>query len=196
VVGDDPTPSGPVGEADDAAADAGADAARPERLLAAYGASLCTQIVSVIPDWVERAVDGIVDAWASAGGDVDRALVGAEAAEAGRRAAADVADRLRAVLSADVDAQSTTPLEVVRSAVVYPTGVLLRAGVPGVVRDAFDEARFPDDAYGLTPASLGAVDPTLVDPARDWGAAKAMAHKARHTGPRSSSRRGPSGIDA
>jgi hypothetical protein len=49
-----------------------------------------------------------------------------------------------------------------------------------VVRDAFEEARFPDDLYGLTPASLGAVDPSLTDAARAWGAAKAMAHKARH----------------
>ena len=117
-------------------------------------------------------------------GGVDRVAVTAQAQEAGRRAAADVAGRLGDLLSADVDAQATTPLEVVRGAVVYPTGVLLRAGVPAVVRDAFDEARFPDDAYGLTPASLGAVDPSLTDPARAWGAAKAMAHKARHGGPR------------
>jgi hypothetical protein len=75
-------------------------------------------------------------------------------------------------------------LEIVRGAVVYPTGVLLRVGVPPVVRDAFDEERFPDDAYGLTPASLAAVDPSLADPARAWGAAKAMAHKARHAPPR------------
>jgi hypothetical protein len=165
VVGDDP-----AGDAD----------ASPERMLAEYGASLCALIVVAVPDWVEREVDRIVDAWDTAGGAVDRAVVRAEAAEAGRRAAADVADRLQVLLSADVDAQSTTPLEVVRGAVVYPTGVLLRAGVPAVLRDSFDEARFPDDAYGLAPASLAAVDPSLADPARAWGAAKAMAHKARH----------------
>jgi hypothetical protein len=49
-----------------------------------------------------------------------------------------------------------------------------------VVRDDFDERRFPDDLYGLTPASLAAIDPALADPARAWGAAKAMAHRARH----------------
>jgi hypothetical protein len=126
-----------------------------------------------------------LDAWSATrpAGSVDRAAVTAEAEEAGRRAAADVATRLQALLSADVDVQSTTPLEIVRRAVVYPTGVLLRAGVPPVVRDAFDESRFPDDAYGLTPASLAAVDESLTDPARAWGAAKAMAHKARHGHP-------------
>jgi hypothetical protein len=131
-------------------------------------------------------VERILDAWAAtpAGGAVDRAGLRTDAEDAGRRAADDVAVRLQSLLSADVDAQTTTPLEVVRGAVAYPTAVLRSAGVPGVVRDSFDEARFPDDHYGLTPASLTAVDASLTDPARIWGAAKAMAHKARHGGPR------------
>lgn len=154
----------------------------PERLLAELGASLSAQIVAVVPGWVERAVAGILDAWVATrpDGGVDRAALRREAKRAGAGAAAEVAGGLQALVGADVDAQWTTPLEVVRAAVVYPTGVLLRAGVPAVVRDSFAEARFPDDAYGLTPASLGAVDASLTDPARAWGAAKAMAHKARH----------------
>jgi hypothetical protein len=155
----------------------------PERTLAERGASLCAQLIAAVPDWVEREVQRLIGAWETAGGDVDGDAVRSAAAEAGRRAAAEVADRLQAVLSADVDAQWTTPLEVVRAAVAYPTEVLRAAGVAPVVRDAFDEARFPDDLYGLTPASLTAVDPRLTDPARAWGAAKAMAHKARHGGP-------------
>ncbi len=174
----------PDGEATAAAGAPGERGPDPQRLLAELGASLCAQIVAAIPDWVEREVERILDAWSAAGADVDRPARRQEARQAGGRAAADVAVRLDALLSADVDAQDTTPLGVVRAAVAYPTGVLLRAGVPAVVRDAFDEERFPDDAYGLTPASLGAVDPSLVDPARAWGAAKAMAHKARHGRPR------------
>ncbi len=166
-----------VGDAAGVGGDAGA-----ERMLAELGATLGAQIVTVVPDWVERQVERLVEAWVTAGGDVDRSALRTEARQAGRRAAEEVAVRLQALLSADVDSQPTTPLEVVRGAVVYPTGVLHRAGVPSVVRDAFDEARFPDDAYGLTPASLDAVDPALTDPARAWGAAKAMAHKARHGG--------------
>jgi hypothetical protein len=169
-----------VGGGVDGAADGDGGA---ERLLAELGAALCAQIVTVVPGWVEGQVRRIVDAWENAGAVVDRIALATEAAGAGRRAAEDVAVRLQDLLSADVDAQSTTPLEVVRAAVVYPTGVLEGAGVPAVVRDAFDEARFPDDAYGLTPASLAAVDPGLTDPARAWGAAKAMAHKARHGSP-------------
>jgi hypothetical protein len=39
---------------------------------------------------------------------------------------------------------------------------------------------FPDDDYGLTPATLAALDPTLKDPALIWGVAKALAHRRRH----------------
>ncbi len=161
---------------------AGGGTPDPDRVLAELGASLGALLVAAVPDWVEREVGRLLDAWVATRppGDVDRTAVESEAEEAGRRAAADVAVHLQALLSADVDAQSTTPLEIVRAAVVYPTGVLLRAGVAPVVRSPFDEARFPDDAYGLIPASLGAVDASLTEPARAWGAAKAMAHKARH----------------
>jgi len=164
---------------------AGGGASDPGRVLAELGASLCAQILVVVPDWVEREVLRILGAWIATDPSpaVARSAVRIDAQEAGRRAAADVAGRLQALLSADVDAQSITPLEVIRAAVVYPTGVLLRAGVPPVVRSSFDESRFPDDAYALTPASLGAVDPSLTAPAREWGAAKAMAHKARHRRP-------------
>jgi hypothetical protein len=156
--------------------------ADPERVLAELGESLCTQLVEAVPAWVIGQVERIIDAWDATApvGGVDREAVSTDALDAGRRAQRLVADRLRALLSADLDAQATTPLEIVRSAVVFPTAVLVRAGVPHVVRDAFDENRFPDDVYGLSPASLGAVDEALTDPARAWGAAKAMAHKARH----------------
>jgi hypothetical protein len=167
-------PDGDAGGAADGG-DGGVD-----RLLAELGASLGAQIVTVVPDWVERQIHRIVDAWDPTATAVDRRALATEAERAGRRAAEDVAGRLGPLLAADVDAQATTPLAVVRAAVSYPTAVLRSVGVPGVVRDAFDEDRFPDDVYGLTPASLAALDPELADPARAWGAAKAMAHRARH----------------
>ncbi len=156
--------------------------ADPERLLAELGATLAARLVEVVPAWVVRETGRIIDAWEAAApaGAVDRPAVAARAADAGRRAQQEVTQRLLTLVAADVDAQVTTPLEIVRAAVRYPTEVLRAAGVPAVVRDAFDESRFPDDVYGLSPASLGAMDESLTDPARAWGAAKAMAHKARH----------------
>jgi len=137
--------------------------------------------VAAVPGWVEAAVARVVDAWEAAHpGVVDRTAAAAAAAAAGRRARAEVARRLGELLSGGSDAQRTTPLAIVRAATVHPTAVLGALGVAPVVRDRFDEGRFPDDVYGLTPASLAAVDPALGPPALAWGAAKAAAHRARH----------------
>jgi hypothetical protein len=147
----------------------------PEEALADLGAELATRVTAAVPAWVVRCVEARLPP-----GRADRARVLDEAEEFGRRAQEDVGAKLAALLSADVDAQRSTPLEVVRSAVSYPTAVLRGAGVAPARRDDFAEARFPDDPYGLTPASLKDVDPEVGDLALAWGAAKAMAHRRRH----------------
>jgi hypothetical protein len=140
------------------------------------GTRLAAAIEAALPGWVEREVRRILLAFS---GTADPAVM-REAAEAGRRAAADVGPVLRRLVAADVDEQWTNPLTLVRQAVRYPTEVLLAAGIPGVVRDEFDETHFPDDEYGLTPLKFSDVDPGLAELGFEWGAAKAMAHKARH----------------
>jgi hypothetical protein len=106
----------------------------------------------------------------------------AEAAAAGVLAIDEVMPRLRELLATDVDEQRTNPLSLLRGAVRYPTEVLRSAGVPAVVRDEFDERAFPDDVYGLTPASFADVDPSLHEPGLTWGAAKAHVHLSRRRG--------------
>lgn len=103
-----------------------------------------------------------------------------DAAEASVRAGAQVSAELVELLQSDIDAQRRTPLQVVRGAVSYPTAVLEAAGVPAIERDRFAEERFPQDHYGLTPASLAALDPALAEMALIWGAAKAATHRRRH----------------
>jgi hypothetical protein len=49
-----------------------------------------------------------------------------------------------------------------------------------VERDSFVERAFPEDAYGLAPASFGDLTPELQDAGLAWGAAKAFEHKRRH----------------
>jgi hypothetical protein len=61
--------------------------------------------------------------------------------------------------------------------------LLAELGVPAVERDEFSVQRFPQDIYGLSPASLADVDPDLAEPGIVWGAAKAFEHKRRHGGP-------------
>jgi hypothetical protein len=140
-------------------------------------------VIEAVPGWIERAVTGRFADWMRSGGDSDpdsKRDITRLAQVAGRQAAAEVSGPLRAMLCSDIDDQRTTPLALVRPLVAHATEVLRRAGVPPVVRDEFQIRRFPDDVYGLTPASLAVVDERVGDLAITWGAAKAMAHRRRH----------------
>ena len=119
-----------------------------------------------------------------AGREVEPAVMAA-AAEAGRKATAEVGEAARELLERDVDEQATTPLTLMRRAVRYPTAVLREAKVPPVDRDEAQQALFPDDPYDLSPASYADVDPRLAEPGLLWGAAKAFAYLKRHKRPES-----------
>ncbi|MFZ6004199.1 MAG: hypothetical protein ACOYXM_09730 [Actinomycetota bacterium] len=97
----------------------------------------------------------------------------ADATEAGETARSLLMEELRVLLTADVDAQRSNPLALIRRAVVHPTRVLHAHGVPPVARDSDAERLFPDDTYDLSPASFAEVDPSLQDLGLEWGAAKA-----------------------
>lgn len=169
----------------------------PDRVLAEVGVELADRVAAVVPGWVVSCVVTVFDAWCEAGAGsasgpvpgpghepagaaAGREAVVAEAEATGKRAGEVIGAQLRALLVSDVDTQRSTPLEAVRAAVTYPTGVLRAAGVAPVERDRFTTERFPDDVYGLTPASLAAVDASLGELSVRWGAAKAAAHRRRH----------------
>lgn len=133
--------------------------------LAAVATALADAVEAALPAWVERAVASRVPILAG--------TVRAAAADAGRRAVADLGPELRTLLAADVDDQRANPLALLRRAVRYPTEVLRDAGVEPVGRDDFAERAFPDDVYDLTPATWADLDPDLHEPGLLWGAAKA-----------------------
>lgn len=143
-----------------------------------YAEALAAAIEAALPGWVVGCVEKVMLAWS--GSFPDR--VGLASRTIGEKAAADIGGEVRRLLSTDVDAQWTTPLELVRSAVRYPTAVLAELGVPPVNRDGFSVQRFPEDVYGLSPASLADLDPSLTDIGVAWGAAKAFEHRRRHRG--------------
>ena len=136
-------------------------------LLREHGRALAEAIIDAIPTWVVRCV-------VTRGGPIG------DAEQAGADAAAAVAPRLRALLTADVDDQRANPLAIVRDAVAYPTRVLERAGVPPPHRSRFDAEHFPEDPYGLVPMTWRDVDESLHEPGLLWGALKARVHKDRH----------------
>jgi hypothetical protein len=142
------------------------------------GLQLADAVEAALPGWVRRSVERVARAWA---GEVASPVL-SRADEEGARAVAEVGPELRRLLTADVDAQWTTPLSLLRGVVRYPTAVLTEAGVPPVVRDDYDERHFPDDRYGLTPRTFADVDPSLHDLGLRWAAAKARASMARHRG--------------
>lgn len=157
-----------------------ADTEDPELALADHAQALADGIEGVLDKWVVGCVVDRVTAWR---GSVDPELRAA-AHEAGQRCRDEVGPEVRGLLLADIDAQSGTPLTILRRAVSYPTEVLAGAGVPHVVRDGFAERMFPDDVYGLAPASLADIDPSLGELGIAWGAAKAFEHRRRHRNPR------------
>ncbi len=130
---------------------------------------LADEVVAALPGWVERCV---AEACERTG--VAPAGLGEQARAASERCAAEIGPPLRELLATDVDAQQTTPLSVLRSAVRYPTQVLADGGVAAPDRDDFDASRFPDDPYGLTPASFADIHPDLGPIGIAWGAAKAF----------------------
>ena len=152
------------------------EAAGDVEMLRRYAEDLADAITRALAPWVERSVATRAEQWRS-GTASER--VRADAAEAGRRATAEVGPRIRALLQADVDGQRTGPLALLRDAVRYPTEVLASAGVAPVRRDPFAERAFPDDVYDLAPASFADVDPELHEPGLIWGAAKAHVVLAR-----------------
>ncbi len=143
--------------------------------LARYAAALADGVVQALPGWVERSVAERHAAWS---GSVPPA-VAAAAHDAGRRAAADVGGRVRALLARDVDDQPTGPLALLRGAVRHPTDVLRAAGVPPRPRDEVARRLHPDDDYDLAPAAFADLDPSLHEPGITWGAAKAHVVLAR-----------------
>lgn len=146
-----------------------------EEQLADYARQLVDAVDAVIADWVERCVTSTL---AAAGSTPDSSTAQATRM-AGQRCRVEVVAELRRLLDEDIDTQTSTPLQVLRAAVRFPTAVLVDAGVGDVDRDDFDRRAFPADRYGLTPAGFADVDPALADPGLRWGAAKAHVHLAR-----------------
>ena len=147
----------------------------PERALAEKADALGDAVEATVGPWLIGSVRRVAAAQRL---DVDdRFLLAAEAAA--NAAKADVVPKVRALLAADVDEQTTTPLALLREAVGPATAVLAELGAVPVARDPFAVRAFPGDVYGLAPAAFEEVAPELKDPGLEWGAAKAFVHLRR-----------------
>ncbi len=147
----------------------------PERALAEMADALGDAIEATVGPWLIGSVRRVAAAQRLDIGD--RLLLAAEAAA--NAAKADVVPKVRALLAADIDEQTTTPLALLREAVGPATAVLAELGAVPVDRDPFAVRAFPEDVYGLGPATFEDVAPELKDLGLEWGAAKAFVHLRR-----------------
>jgi len=136
-------------------------------------------LAAVLPDWAQGRAAVLLEAWGSHTEHERRVIE-----DRARRAGADAAERVSRVLTEffalDPDEHTLTPLQIIRTAHREVTDVLRSAGVPPVVRDAFDERAEPDDDYDLVVRTLADFgDEALAGLHLRWGAAKARVHKIR-----------------
>jgi len=132
-----------------------------------------------LPVWTETQVIRILDAWGRLDPDAYRTAI-TEVQDLGVTVTVRVVGELRALFALDVADQRATPVQIVRSSYREPTGVLAALGIPGVVRDAFDERVEPADIYGLSPQSLADLGDFELAPALAvWGIAKSRLLRAR-----------------
>lgn len=141
-----------------------------------HARALADAVEAALPAWVEASVARLLEA----NGRTAEPRVMADAAAAGRRAAAEVGSALRSLLAVDIDRQRTNPLALLREAARYPTEVLAAESVPGVERDADQVRLLPDDVYDLAPARFADLGPAVGELGLIWGAAKAHEHLRRH----------------
>jgi hypothetical protein len=146
-----------------------------DRALAEKAAALADAIDAAVSPWLIGAVRRVAAAQGLDGGD--RFVLAAEAAA--KEAKAEVMPRIRELLATDIDAQTTTPLAVLREGIGPATAVLVEFGARPVERDDFAVRAFPGDVYALVPAAFEDVAPELRDPGIEWGAAKAFVHLRR-----------------
>ncbi|MDH3708179.1 MAG: hypothetical protein OES57_19100 [Acidimicrobiia bacterium] len=146
-----------------------------EVTLARYADELARGVRARLGGWVIACIRRVAD-------EQDLAMdhvAAAHAAEAAELCGAEIGARVEQLLASDIGEQTANPLQIVRDGVRYPTGVLRDLGAQPMVRDRFAVEAFPDDDFGLAPATFADIDPSLHEPGLRWGAAKAHVHLRR-----------------
>ncbi len=133
-----------------------------------YSTRLLETSDQVVAKWVERLIRQHCDEK-----KISDPRVGDLCISVIAQVSTEVHDNLVELLSRDVFEQRTNPLAIFRQATRPITELLKNLGSPSVTRDEFDERSFPDDVYGLSPATWVDIDEAMVEPGIEWGAWKA-----------------------
>jgi hypothetical protein len=143
------------------------DGASDEVQLARCATGLADAIDAAIVPWLVGCVASRV------AGREDAARAAAEEA---RR---EVLPRIRELLATDIDAQRSTPLQLLRRGTTPVNRLLADSGAVPPVRDEVVRRLDPDDVYDLGPAAYADLGPEVAEAGLVWGAAKAHVHLQR-----------------
>ncbi len=134
-----------------------------------YAEQLAAAVDAAVPGWIGGALRARLH---GAGLEPD-AVLSARLDALAESVRAAIATDLGALLALDVDDQRANPLAVLRAAVGPANALLADLGVPAPRRDEFARRSFPDDTYGLGPATWSDVGEPVQEPGIVWGAWKA-----------------------
>lgn len=138
--------------------------------VSAYGNRLATLVIESFPDWATRSILTIAP-----GASEEDALAVSSAV------AATLAPQLIHLLSTDIDEQRQSPLALVRRHMHPLTAHLAELRAAPAIRDPYDVEAFPADVFALGPKAWSDLGDDVSDAGLRWGAAKAMAHRRRHS---------------
>ena len=140
-----------------------------------YAADLASAVEAAIGPWIRSAVRSRHHSSLPKAVEAELELVSGQAG-------AEIGTKLRQLLVLDIDQQWTNPLSIIRSAVRYPTSILVSLGTQPPTRVSSAQRLHPDDIYDLTPASFADLGPDVHESGLVWGAAKAHIHLHRRKG--------------
>ncbi|MBJ7293401.1 MAG: hypothetical protein JHC78_07645, partial [Ilumatobacteraceae bacterium] len=98
----------------------------PDDGLSEYSQTLLDACVAAIPEWITNRIQHVC----LVSGGVIPEIVTTKVAGVAHATQAQVQIDLMALLSVDVDAQRTNPLQVLRGSTLMATALLIEAGIP------------------------------------------------------------------
>ena len=137
--------------------------------LSEYSQTLFDTCVVAVPEWITNRIQNVC---LMSGGVVPE-IVTTKVAGVAHATQAQVQIDLMALLSVDVDAQRTNPLQVLRGSTLMATALLIEAGIPPAQRDEFEVRSMPDDMFALGPLTWRDLGDDVHNAGIEWGAWKA-----------------------
>lgn len=137
--------------------------------LSEYSQRLFDACVVAVPEWITNRIHNVC--LMSSG--IIPEIVTTKVAGVAQATQAQVQIDLMALLSVDVDAQRTNPLQVLRGSTLMATALLIEAGIPPAQRDEFEVRSMPDDMFALGPLTWRDLGDDVHDAGIEWGAWKA-----------------------